>query len=132
MAWDNTPYTREDNGECDDCCNCECTNDDRCGDCLDCCAPDHKHVHKSVHGKSKWGSTKQEGENKTMNSTIIKLYPATADAVLVNKFYGHIIKQSDIEVITLKGKEKDILEAAKGKQAKEDACKNVVTARITA
>lgn len=67
-----------------------------------------------------------------MNTTIAKLFEKTADAVLVNKFYGSHIAQNDVTYIMLKGKEKDLLAMAQGLQAKEDARNNIVTAQIVA
>jgi len=77
-----------------------------------------------VQGKSQikqWVATPQSGgDTMGLNTTIAQLFDKTADAVLVNKWFNGQIAQNDVEVVKLKGKEKELLAAA---QAKEDAQK---------
>ena len=126
---DFSDYDRDDNGECGDCCECECADDDRCDDCASCCAPDGSY-HKKCKSNVGWNT--QTGGVTMFNRTIEKMYERTADAALVNKFFGGTIPQNDIEVIVLKPHAKEILEKAKELQAKEDERNNVVTAKIVA
>jgi len=134
MAWsqsstycdehDFSDYDREDNGECGDCCSCTCADDDRCTDCASCCAPEGSYREKL---KPITHNTKTGGN---VNRTIAKLFEKTADAVLVNKFYGHQIADNDVEVIRLQGKQKELLAAAQAKQDEQDKHANVVNARV--
>ena len=136
MAWDQEsqyqerpPYNREDSGECSDCQECNCSNDERCSDCNSCCAPSREtqracsHQHQSVPA----------GGNQPMNKVIAALYEKTADAVLVTKYYGHEIRDNDVQLVQLEvdGVAEALLAKAQAKQDEEDARKNVVSARIT-
>ena len=63
-----------------------------------------------------------------MNTTIAKLFEKTADAVLVQKWFGHQIQQTEVEYIRLNGKQKELLAAAQAKEdeqkarSKQDCC----------
>lgn len=54
-------------------------------------------------------------EEQKMNTVIAKLFEKTADAVLVQKWYGSLI-QHDIDFIIFNGKQKEILEMAQKKE----------------
>ena len=68
-----------------------------------------------------------------MNKVIAALYEKTADAVLVTKYYGHEIRDNDVQLVQLEvdGVAEALLAKAQAKQDEEDARKNVVSARIT-
>jgi hypothetical protein len=61
-----------------------------------------------------------EKENEPMNQIIIDMYPATKDAVLIQKWFGERIASEPLFAILLKGKEAEILDEAK-KLEKEEA-----------
>lgn len=115
--------------ECKDCCG-EADLDDCCEGCHDCDCDGRRAQAGHVANKPIISSTKTGGSN--MNRTIAKLFEKTVDAVLVNKFYGHIIADNDIEAIKLAGKQKEILAAAQELQDKQDAAANVVKAKVVA
>jgi hypothetical protein len=58
-----------------------------------------------------------EKENEPMNQIIIDMYPATKDAVLIQKHFGERIANEPLFAILLKGKEDEILEAAQRLEA---------------
>ena len=107
---------------CTDCCG-DVDYDDACEECQEHRDDNCGQPHSKPTQPTTW-------RVEHMNTTIAKLFEKTADAVLVNKFYGSQIQQTDVEVIKLKGKEKDLLAAAQAKQANEDARNNVVRAQI--
>jgi len=51
-------------------------------------------------------------EERGMNSVIAKLFDKTADAVLVEKHLGGVIKGDQVEYIKLNGKQKELLALA--------------------
>lgn len=96
-------------------------------------------VHARVQGNGTWAyfgangspgvyeehlapySEKQEVEKKenvmSLNPSIVKLYPKTSEAVLVEKWFGSAFAQNSLNEIFAVGKEAEILAAA---QVKED------------
>ena len=114
MAW----YQSQDDperGDCDDCQECQCYEEDKqCDDCRDCDCHNKKSNKEAIN---QW-NTKLKGAD--MNRTVAKLFETTADAMLVNKFYGPIIADNDVSYIALKDSADDILAAAKVKQEEED------------
>ena len=64
--------------------------------------------------------TKKE-EKKNVNKHILEMYPKTKDAVLVDHYFGEEIE--DLEAVMLKGKETDLFDRAKLKEAEEKKAK---------
>jgi len=54
-----------------------------------------------------------------MNKQIIKLFPKTQDAVLVNQYFGRLFDANPLLAITLAGKEKEVISAALEMKATE-------------
>lgn len=111
-------------GLCEDCRNCcgDAAWEDLCDECRDC----------NCHADDRPQPTSTQWRVERMNTTIAKLFDKTADAVLVNKYYGSQIAQNDVTYIMLKGKEKDLLAMAQDLQKREDARNHIVTAQIVA
>ena len=65
------------------------------------------------------GVSKQKTkEDSKMNSNIIKLFPKTEDAVLVNSYFGE--SMTDLMGILAQGREKEILAFCKEKEAEKE------------
>lgn len=134
MAWDNNCVESGLCEQCQECCGTQ-NPEDCCDECRECREDGCDHGQgQAAQPKPTpaymWSVDAQGGSH--MNTTIIKLFERTEDAVLVNKFFSCQIAQNDIEAIVLKPHAKEILEAAKKLQAKEDARQNIVTAKIVA
>jgi hypothetical protein len=120
---------------CMDCCG-DVDYDDACDDCQEhrddnCGVPLTPPVPTNTNAPTSWSTINKGGSSMGLNTTIASMYEQTADAVLVNKFYGHEIPQNDTSKVLFGDKADEILEAAKSKQSKEDAQRNVVRAQIT-
>ena len=76
-------------------------------------------------------ATIQGGSSMGLNTVIAGLFDSTADAVLVNKYFGHEIHQSKANEVLFSDKGDELLASAKEQQAKDDAREHIVTARIT-
>lgn len=61
---------------------------------------------------------KQSKQGAKMNSVVAKLFPLTADAVLVDKHLGCDITDNAVSHIMLEGKQSDLLAVAKDREAK--------------
>jgi hypothetical protein len=60
-----------------------------------------------------------EKENEPMNTLIIEMYPATKDAVLVQKWFGEKISSEPLIGMLLKGKEAELLAEAQKLEEEE-------------
>lgn len=90
--------------------------------CSTCGSPPCSHCENSPASEEEYDEAIKlieqfEKENEPMNKIIIAMYPATKDAVLVQKWFGEKISNEPLIGMLLKGKETELLEEARRLEA---------------